>query len=136
MAPAASLGRKCVLIRWADVTTEMVISLVERGAGSLLLLLPQNFSEVEGERVQVLRKKIRLCFIFSNLEVSYSSVHKHAYATSCMRCHLGGLGIFRSSQIASDAIWDKISFRYRIAYNSVFHPEVFARGGIMVCSKF
>ena len=49
-----------------------------------------------------------LCFIFSNLEVSYSSVHKHAYATSCMRCCLGGVGIFRSSQIASDAIWDKI----------------------------
>ena len=50
---ATSLGRKCVLMRWADVSMETVLDLVERGAGSLLLLLPQNFTEMEGETVEV-----------------------------------------------------------------------------------
>lgn len=52
-AIATSLGRKCVLMRWADVSMETVLDLVERGAGSLLLLLPQNFTEMEGETVEV-----------------------------------------------------------------------------------
>ena len=33
------------------------------------------------------------------------------YARTCVQ----GLGIFRSSQIAFDTIWDKISFHYSIA---------------------
>ena len=52
-ATAGSLGRKCVVVRWADLKMETLLDLVERGAGSLLLLLPQNFSDVHGELAEV-----------------------------------------------------------------------------------
>ena len=86
-ATAGSLGRKCVVVRWADLKMETLLDLVERGAGSLLLLLPQNFSDVHGELAEVresvcvgvcvvvffLNKKLsvspfvlyRLCFVLS-----------------------------------------------------------------------
>ena len=52
-AMAGSLGRKCVVVRWADLRMELLLDLVDRGAGSLLLLLPHNFSDVHGDRAQV-----------------------------------------------------------------------------------
>ena len=52
-ATAGSLGRKCVVVRWADMQMEVLRDLVDRGAGSLLLLLPQNFSDIHGELAQV-----------------------------------------------------------------------------------
>ena len=52
-AAASALGRKCVVVRWADMQVEGIVDLVQRGAGSLLLLLPQNFSDVQGETAEV-----------------------------------------------------------------------------------
>ena len=52
-AAASALGRKCVVVRWADMQVEGIMDLVQRGAGSLLLLLPQNFSDVQGETAEV-----------------------------------------------------------------------------------
>ena len=52
-ALAGSLGRKCVVVRWADLQIEVLLDLIDRGAGSLLVLLPQNFSDVHGEMAQV-----------------------------------------------------------------------------------
>ena len=54
-AMASALGRKCVVVRWADVQMESLMELVQRGAGSLLLLLPQNFTDVHGEVAEVKR---------------------------------------------------------------------------------
>lgn len=50
---ASALGRKCVVVRWADMHVEAILELVQRGAGSLLMLLPQNFTEVQGEVAKV-----------------------------------------------------------------------------------
>ena len=52
-ATASTLGRKCVVVRWADLQLESLLELVQRGAGSLLLLLPQNFTDVQGEIAEV-----------------------------------------------------------------------------------
>jgi hypothetical protein len=51
-ATASALGRKCVVVRWADLHLESLLELVQRGAGSLLLLLPQNFTDVQGEMAE------------------------------------------------------------------------------------
>lgn len=53
-AMASALGRKCVVVRWADMQIESLMELVQRGAGSLLLLLPRNFTDVHGEMAEVL----------------------------------------------------------------------------------
>ena len=50
---ANALGRKCIVVRWADIHMEAILELVQRGAGSLLILLPQNFTEVQGEIAEV-----------------------------------------------------------------------------------
>ena len=57
-ATAGSLGRKCVVVRWADLRMETLLELIERGTGSLLLLLPHNFSDIQGE-LAVVRERER-----------------------------------------------------------------------------
>ena len=52
-AMASALGRKCVVMRWADLSMESLVDLVQRGAGSLLLLLPHNFTDIQGEVAEV-----------------------------------------------------------------------------------
>lgn len=42
---ANMLNRKCVVVRWNDLTSVKFQSLIDRGAGSILILLPpQNSS--------------------------------------------------------------------------------------------
>jgi len=39
---ASMLSRRCVVVRWRDLTIEKFQNLIERGAGSILILLPPN----------------------------------------------------------------------------------------------
>ena len=41
------LNRKCVVVRWKELTLEKFLDLTKRGAGALLVLLPSNWEEVE-----------------------------------------------------------------------------------------
>lgn len=38
------LNRRCVLLRWVDLTKEKFTELVERGTGSLLILMPADYA--------------------------------------------------------------------------------------------
>ena len=40
---AAMLNRKCVLIKWSELTSQLLSELIERGAGALLIILPTNW---------------------------------------------------------------------------------------------
>lgn len=37
------LGRKCVVIRWSELTMDSFRQMIEHGAGSLLVLLPRDW---------------------------------------------------------------------------------------------
>ncbi len=39
-AAANMLSRRCVVVRWRDLSIEKFQNLIERGAGSILVLLP------------------------------------------------------------------------------------------------
>lgn len=43
---ASNLGRKCVVLRWPDLTLERFKGVVERGAGAIIVLLPKDWNEV------------------------------------------------------------------------------------------
>lgn len=38
------LNRRCVLLRWVDLTKEKFTELIERGTGSLLVLIPADYA--------------------------------------------------------------------------------------------
>ena len=38
---ANMLNRKCVVVRWKDLSSEKFLDLIQRGAGAILVLLPQ-----------------------------------------------------------------------------------------------
>lgn len=44
---ASMLNRRCVVVRWRDLTIEKFQGLIERGAGSILILLPPKNSSAE-----------------------------------------------------------------------------------------
>lgn len=47
------LTRRCILTRLADLTAERYRDIIEQSAGALLVLLPQNFSSLPQEVIQV-----------------------------------------------------------------------------------
>ena len=46
---ASLLNRKCVLVRWVDLSSERLLDLLHRGAGSVLVLLPPTATTSLGE---------------------------------------------------------------------------------------
>ena len=38
------LNRKCVVLKWAELSSDSFLDLIQRGAGSLLILLPRDWS--------------------------------------------------------------------------------------------
>eukprot|EP00731_Ephydatia_muelleri_P015674 Em0009g98a len=44
---ATNLGRKCVVLRWPDLSAERFRGVVDRGAGAVVVLLPKDWNEVE-----------------------------------------------------------------------------------------
>ena len=51
---ASMLNRRCVFIRWTELSLEKFLNLIERGAGSMVILLPPNIQEVEEDVLKVL----------------------------------------------------------------------------------
>ena len=50
---ASMLNRKCVIVRWAELSIEKLLEVVERGAGSILILLPPDMNSVNEELIEV-----------------------------------------------------------------------------------
>ena len=40
---AAMLNRKCVLIKWTELTSDLFNELLDRGAGAVLVILPNDW---------------------------------------------------------------------------------------------
>jgi hypothetical protein len=51
---ASMLNRRCVFIRWTELSLEKFLDLIERGAGAMVILLPPNMQEVEEDVLKVL----------------------------------------------------------------------------------
>ena len=56
-AGVTMLSRKCVIIRWSELTMDFFREMIEHGAGSLLILLPRDWL---GEDPAVLREWMEL----------------------------------------------------------------------------
>ena len=50
---ATNLGRKCVVLRWPDLSAERFRGVVDRGAGAVVVLLPKDWNEVETSVLEV-----------------------------------------------------------------------------------
>ena len=50
---ASMLNRRCVFIRWTDLSVEKFLDLINRGAGAMVILLPGNMQEVKEEVLKV-----------------------------------------------------------------------------------
>ena len=46
------LSRRCVLLRWVDLTKEKFAELVERGTGSLLILMPADYAMAGSDKLK------------------------------------------------------------------------------------
>ena len=46
------LNRRCVLLRWVDLTKEKFTELVERGTGSLLILIPADYTVAGADKLK------------------------------------------------------------------------------------
>jgi len=55
-AGANVLNRRCVFLRWVDLTKEKFTDLVERGTGSLVVLMPVDYSMASSEKMKEWRK--------------------------------------------------------------------------------
>ena len=52
-AAAAVITRRCVVIKWAELTSEKLLDLVNKGAGAMLILLPRDLSTITDDEIQV-----------------------------------------------------------------------------------
>ena len=50
---AKMLNRKCVFVRWVELSPDLFQELISRGSGSLLILLPLNYLENDNETLTV-----------------------------------------------------------------------------------
>lgn len=50
---AGMLNRKCVVVRWKELTSASFLDLIHRGAGSILVLLPQLNVTLDGDTQEV-----------------------------------------------------------------------------------
>ncbi|XP_064391028.1 BOS complex subunit ncln-like isoform X2 [Halichondria panicea] len=53
---ASMLNRKCVVVRWAELSYESFMELVERGAGSIIILLPLDIVSVDKKKINEWRQ--------------------------------------------------------------------------------
>ena len=65
---ASMLNRRCVFIRWTDLSMEKFLDLVDRGAGAMIILLPGNMYEVEEDVLKV-SKCVHVYANIVNLEI-------------------------------------------------------------------
>lgn len=47
------LNRKCVVVRWKDLSLDKFLDLVQRGAGAMLVVLPLTNSTAEEDTMKV-----------------------------------------------------------------------------------
>ena len=47
------LNRKCVLVKWTDLSIEVFTDVLERGAGAVLILLPTDWSTLDNQTALV-----------------------------------------------------------------------------------
>ena len=52
-AVSTMISRRCVIVKWAELTSETLLDLVNKGAGAVLVLLPRELSAVEEDEMQV-----------------------------------------------------------------------------------
>ncbi len=71
---ASMLNRKCVVLRWAELSYESFLEMVERGAGSILILLPLDIDSVDEELIEVITilKHIRVHLVLRFCTVCWS----------------------------------------------------------------
>lgn len=50
---ASMLNRKCVFIKWAELSSDLFQDLLNRGAGSLIIILPSDWSHESNETIAV-----------------------------------------------------------------------------------
>jgi len=50
------LSRRCVFVRWVNLTKEKFTDLLERGTGSLVILMPVEFSMASSDTLKEWRK--------------------------------------------------------------------------------
>ena len=50
------LNRRCVFVRWVDLTRERFTDLIDRGTGSLVILMPLDFSMASSDTMKEWRK--------------------------------------------------------------------------------
>ena len=77
---ASMLNRKCVVLKWAELTVTHFLNLVHRGAGALVLLLPPEHL-VEEEEVEV--------GVNSRLKYIVKTLHTHDY--TCIFWYIGAV---------------------------------------------
>ena len=53
---ASMLNRKCVVVRWRDLSSDKFLDLIERGAGAILVILPQINATTDKDTMSVRRE--------------------------------------------------------------------------------
>lgn len=53
---ASMLNRKCVVVLWSDLSSEKFLDLIQRGAGAILVILPQINSTLDDDTFKVRKK--------------------------------------------------------------------------------
>lgn len=52
-AGSLMLNRKCVLVKWTDLSVEVFTDILQRGAGAVLVLLPADWNTVDNQTLLV-----------------------------------------------------------------------------------
>lgn len=55
-ALSTMISRRCVIVKWAELTSETLLDLVNKGAGAVLVLLPRELSTIEDDELQMWRE--------------------------------------------------------------------------------
>ena len=71
---AKMLNRKCVFVKWAELSPDLFQDLLNRGSGSLLVLLPQEWAEQNNEtiavyNIHVLDVMLRMCIHYYTTDI-------------------------------------------------------------------
>jgi hypothetical protein len=81
---ASMLNRRCVFIRWTELSLEKFLDLIERGAGAMVILLPPNMQEVEEDVLKVL--------LGANMDITVLASTFSVDDLYLKRYHVGGGG--------------------------------------------
>ena len=50
---ASLLNRKCVFVKWGDLSLDKFLDLIQRGAGAMVILLPADMQSVKEDVLKV-----------------------------------------------------------------------------------